>query len=187
MTFMGGNHLRLCHVFCKMKTTNIVAQSLHISLGIHFQKMGRYQEDYVSLIPSDIFSRLPNIPILFVRMIRYSLYMPTQVGNCPQIRSYQWIFGVLSLRYLMNSFDCFKGILKNTLVQKKRSSIFLQSFHRLLHAIKRPVRYSILKKIGLALPTMKTKRVYVNQFIDSFRNESIRVFFFKNILMWGYF
>lgn len=166
-----------------MKTTNIVAQSLHISLGIHFQKMGRYQEDYVSLIPSDIFSRLPNIPILFVRMIRYSLYMPTQVGNCRLIHLYRSISGVSSLRFLTSFCDYSTDILKNIPVQKKLNFIFLRLFHHLLHAIKRVAKYSILKKIGLALPTMKTKRVYVNQFIDSFRNESIRVFFFKNILM----
>lgn len=81
----------------------------------------------------------------------------------------------------MSFFDCFKGILKNILVQKKLNSIFLQLFHRLLHAIKRVAKYSILRKIGLALHITKTKKVSVNLSVDSLKNESILMFFFNPV------
>ena len=87
----------------------------------------------------------------------------------------------------MSFFDCFKGILKNTLAQKRLNSTFLQLFHRLLHAIKRAVKYSILRKIGLALHIMKTKKASVNLSVDSLKNENILMFFSKNILIRGYF
>lgn len=87
----------------------------------------------------------------------------------------------------MSFFDCFRGILKNTLVQKRLNSIFLLLFHRLLHAIKRVAKCSILRKIGLALHIMKTKKLSVNLLVDSLISESILMFFSKNILVRGYF
>ena len=112
-------------------------------------------------------------------MVRSFLSMLIQAENCPLIHLYRWISGALNRKCLMIFSDSFTDILKNIPMRKKLSFIFPRLYHHSLLAIRKHAKYLILRKVGLALHTTKIKQASANQSIDSFKNESILMFFFR--------